>query len=690
VKILIVEDEENSRVLLQDILDSEGYTVISTKNGKEALDYMKKEKPDIIITDILMPEIDGFELCKHIKKNADLKSIPVVFYTATYTAKQDKEYALSLGASRFIVKPMEPDLFIREIRKIINEAEHNNLQVPTEFGESEEKLNEDYSDVLKNKLEHKIHMLQNEINEHKQAREELLKSQKQLGKASMEIEQTKLFLDNILESMPSILIVLDRKNTIIQWNQSASIYLGVDYHTAINQNFFTLLPGLSALKEEIARVKDSYSPRKLHYFSFQCINDKFFNISLFPLQMTIGEEFYICIRFDDITEFKQVEEQLSQSRKMEIIGQLTGGIAHDFNNQLSGLLAYAEIIKYNYNRDDELMSYLDKILLGIQRSSDLIQKLLAFSRKGKYISKPFDIHSVIEEVISILIHSIDKNIHINVNSMADSSTIEGDATQIQNAILNLAINARDAMPRGGDLLFSTRNITIAEKQSELDIWLKDGEYLILTVQDTGIGMDEKTLTHIFEPFFTTKDPQSGSGMGLAAVHGTIQNHKGIIKVESIPGQGTSFIIYLPVSHKNLSRCMEKDTPVKGNARILLVEDELSIRESLQEILEKLGYSVLPCQNGQSGLEVFTNRWEEIDVIIMDIIMPGLNGFEVFKQMKQICPYLKVIFMSGYNTSPEIQGLLNQDNVCFMRKPLNMVLLTKKIAELSGKTESSLK
>jgi PAS domain S-box-containing protein len=564
------------------------------------------------------------------------------------------------------------------------------LNVPTELRESDEKLKECYSDVLKNKLEHKIQMLQKEVSEHKQAREELLKSQKQLGNAFIEIEQTKLFLDNILESMPSIFIVLDNHNNVVQWNKAATTSLGVDHHEVFYHNLFTILPGLSSLETEIAMVKDSQMPHTLHSQSFECIGDKYFNISLFPLKVKPWKEVYICIRFDDITDFKKVEEQLAHSRKLEIIGQLAGGIAHDFNNQLCGLLAYTELIKYNFSDNEELLSYAEKIILGIKRSSELIQKLLAFSRKGKYVSKPFDLHLVIEEVISILKHSIDKKITIHMLCDADSFIIEGNATQMQNAILNLALNARDAMPRGGDLFLSTRNPLVTGEYDSMNRSTEERKKITLEIKDTGIGMNEKTVERIFEPFFTTKDPQSGSGLGLAAVHRTIHNHNGTIEVESGEGEGTRFIINLPVSYKTLSVGEEKDTPVKGNARILLVEDEPSIRESIQEILEKLGYSVIPCNNGKSGLQAFTDQWQDIDVVIMDIIMPGMNGYEVFEHMKQFHEKVKVIFMSGYTTSPEIQELLNQDNVCFIKKPINMVKLTKKIHEISGKKVKVLK
>ncbi len=392
----------------------------------------------------------------------------------------------------------------------------------------------------------------------------------------------------------------------------------------------------------------------------------------------------------DITERKRAEEervrleqQLHQTRKMDAIGQLAGGIAHDFNNQLTGMAGYAEIIREKMAHDMEISKYADNILVAIKSSASLTSQLLAFARKGKYQEAVINIHSTIGEVVALLAHSIDKKISIHQGLHANPPTVFGDPGQLQNALLNLALNARDAMSGGGTLTFSTDIVSLSSSSDTmLNHGLQDGEYLTIVVADTGKGMDSDTIKHIFEPFFTTKPPGAGTGMGLAAAYGTVNNHKGALEVESEPGQGSTFTIYLPLCRQEQVRENSSDfKPAKiSKARILLVEDEEMISRIASILLKGMGHEVEVAVNGRDAVDKFIDHGSYIDVIIMDMVMPEMSGSEAFLEMKKLNPKVKVVLTSGYTVDKEAQKILDAGAAGFLQKPYRKAQLSQVIEQ----------
>jgi len=304
-------------------------------------------------------------------------------------------------------------------------------------------------------------------------------------------------------------------------------------------------------------------------------------------------------------EYRRLQEQLSQAQKMEAIGRLAGGVAHDFNNMLSGIMGYAEVIKRRNRdtdgrpRDTEMERFVDVIIKATERASNMTEKLLAFSRQGKYQQVPVNMHDAIKEVKNLLEHTLDKRIEIRERLNAQRSVVMGDPTQLQNVVLNLAMNARDAMPVGGVLAFETREMDIDEQFVEsLSFRMTAGKYLLIQVSDTGVGMDEQTKHRLFEPFFTTKPVGEGVGLGLSSVYGTIKSHHGAILVDTIVGTGTTFKIYLPLSDELPRKATEeKEVIEKGNGHILVVDDEDIVRTILTQLLGELGYTVTTCAHG---------------------------------------------------------------------------------------------
>jgi PAS domain S-box-containing protein len=387
----------------------------------------------------------------------------------------------------------------------------------------------------------------------------------------------------------------------------------------------------------------------------------------------------------DITERKRLEENLRQAEKMQAIGQLAGGIAHDFNNQLGGILGYTEMTRIEVATEPQLVRYLDNIITSVNRSRDLTAKLLAFARKGKFQSIPLDLHAIIDEVIALLERSIDKKIEMIRNFQAKNATIEGDPTQIQNAILNLALNARDAMPAGGEITFQTSLQPFDhDRCNQLGGGVNPGMYLEVRVRDTGCGMDEETMQHLFEPFFTTKEEGKGTGLGLAAVYGTTKSHHGSIQVESHPGQGSSFALYFPVSSNLVSHAKElpgQQLKRRGPAHILLIEDEAMIRQMAVECLSSLDYKVNTCSNGREAVAFYRENWNQIDLILLDMIMPEMGGRETYLQLRAINPKLKVILASGYSLNGEAQQILADGVQGFIQKPFRISDLAHQINAL---------
>ncbi|MBD3239680.1 MAG: PAS domain S-box protein, partial [Chitinivibrionales bacterium] len=361
----------------------------------------------------------------------------------------------------------------------------------------------------------------------------------------------------------------------------------------------------------------------------------------------------------DITERRRLEERLHQSEKMQAIGQLAGGVAHDFNNQLSGILGYAEMAREQVEDGSRMARYLDHILLAAQRSADLTAKLLAFARRGKFRSVPLNMHDLIAEVVSVLERSIDRRIRIEQDLKAEPPTTRGDPTLLQNAILNVALNARDALPEGGRITFQT-DVTMLDKTfcEASPFSLEPGAFLHITVSDDGSGMDEETRRRIFEPFFTTKAHGQGNGMGLAAVYGTIKTHKGAIDVISAPGLGTLFTIYLPLLETpDDPNVYSSATDVRrGSGTVLFVDDETVLCDMVSEALGELGYAVHVCYDGDQALEHYREKWRQTDLVILDLVMPRMAGGETFEAMKEINPDIVALIASGYSVDGEAQKL----------------------------------
>ncbi len=384
----------------------------------------------------------------------------------------------------------------------------------------------------------------------------------------------------------------------------------------------------------------------------------------------------------DISERKKLQAQLQQAQKMEAIGTLAGGIAHDFNNLLMGIQGNVSIMLLDKDEKHPHYHRLKTIEEQIQSGSKLTSQLLGYARHGRYEIEPLDLNEVVKET-SETFGRTKKEIVIHYDLDPDLWPVEADKTQLEQVLFNIYVNAWQAMPSGGDLFINTRNTTDRELQGRI-YKAKPGNYVLLSIRDTGIGMDETAKERIFEPFFTTKQMGHGTGLGLASAYGIIKGHGGYIDVESKKGHGATFKIYLPASKKEISsKEKARDTVDRGEATVLLVDDEEHIAEVGQELLEALGYKTYVARSGQEAIELFREYKDSIDIVLLDMVMPKMNGQEVFKRLKEIDSEVKVLLSSGYSLDGEAQELMDLGCAGFIQKPFRLQDLTKVLAQILG-------
>jgi signal transduction histidine kinase len=385
---------------------------------------------------------------------------------------------------------------------------------------------------------------------------------------------------------------------------------------------------------------------------------------------------------------EKLREQLYQTRKMEAIGQLAGGIAHDFNNLLGGIIGGAELLNLEPLSENG-RQMLDLILKAAERAADLTDKLLAFSRKRVHTRTSVDCFKIINETVDLLKHTIDRNINISVESCSNVITITGDASQLQNSLMNIGINAAHAMPDGGVLKFKLDSIILGDDYCTASPFsLKPGLFVDIAISDTGSGMPPDVLSRIFEPFFTTKEQGKGTGLGLSAVYGTVQDHGGAITVYSEVGVGSVFHLYLPTS-SNLPQedFTQKNCPT-GTGTILVIDDDELIRCTASALLQSLGYSVILAENGIEGIGKFKEMQSSISLVILDMIMPEMGGKEAFVKLREINPGIPVVIASGFSKPEEMQALKEQGVFSFLPKPFKKTELAEIVYNvLFGKKNS---
>lgn len=379
-------------------------------------------------------------------------------------------------------------------------------------------------------------------------------------------------------------------------------------------------------------------------------------------------------------ERRKLEEQLFQAQKMESIGRLAGGVAHDFNNILTSIMGYAELLKLKLS-DTSIRERqaADIIIKSAERASDLTRQLLAFARGGKYHPVPLIINDIIKQTINVSEKIFEKNIKVKYDLGKKLKPIEADKNQLDQVLTNIIINAKDAMPNGGELIFKTANVYLDEEYTSKFQELKPGNYVKISIIDTGIGMPRSIKDRIFEPFFTTKGAGYGTGLGLATVYGIIKNHNGHITCTSEPGIGTTFTFYLPATEKEIILEENESKLIKGEETILLVDDEEYVLDVAKRQLERLGYKAITAVDGIEAVDIYKKKKKKIDLVLLDMVMPNLAGKDTYRELKNINPDIKVVLISGFSQNAKATELLKEGALAFIQKPFKLYELSKTLA-----------
>ncbi len=506
--------------------------------------------------------------------------------------------------------------------------------------------------------------------------------------AEHDLMESQRFLAAVFNGIQDGISVLDGELNILQVNQAMEKWYSHQMPLAGKKCFQAyhgkadpchVCPTLRALRERTPQVdivpligRDGQSG--------------WLELHAFPLIEPGNERTMVIEYVRDISERKLLEERFLQAQKMESIGLLAGGIAHDFNNILGGILGYASWLKTNINRDHPFFRPVDTIERSASRAAELTAQLLAFARGGKYDLRPCSLNSVISESLKILSGTLDKSIAIETNLNESLPTVEIDIGQIQQVLMNLCVNARDAMPGGGRLTIQSSVARLSESDARNQPEAKPGWFAVLAVSDTGVGMEDGVKGRIFEPFFTTKEKGKGTGLGLSMVYGVVKNHGGFINVYSEPGEGSTFKIYLPLSGKPEVLESDVDTEMAGgHETILVIDDEEAIRQVAADILESYGYRVRLACDGAEGVAMY-GRGNGIDMVLLDMVMPRQGGRETFLQLKRIDPKVRVLFSTGYSQNEKVNEIMALGVQGFIQKPYQVKdLLAKVRAVLDGES-----
>jgi PAS domain S-box-containing protein len=794
-KILVVDDQpENIYILIENL--EEDYEIMFATNGKKALNIaFSEDRPDLILLDILMPEMDGYEVCTTLRAASETRDIPIIFITAS-EQQADEAKGLQLGAVDFIAKPFKMPIVEARIKTALRlkaemdrrmalarkledlnrhleerieekarelELTHENLKT------SESKYRAIYENAMEGIFQTTIdgrllsvspslaHILgyvspdeiistvtdiDRRLYVRSEDRERFRHTLEQEGEISgfetqfrkkngdiidvmvsakairdengellhfqgfnIDISERKraetalrksvAHLRTLVETIPDLIWLKDPEGIYLSCNQKFERFFGAKEKDIIGKtdydfvdkklaDFFrekdraALAAGRSIMNEEEVTFADDGHKEMLETIKTPMFDSDGKLIGVLGIARDLTER-----RLAE-KEKARVEDQYRQAQKVEAIGRLAGGVAHDLNNLLTPILGYGELLFDEFGPSDPRKRKIEQIVQAGLRARDLVRQLLTFSRKQPLMHRSVNMSKAVSGFEKLMRRTIREHIEIKTILSPDIPPVKADIGQIEQVIMNLAVNAADAMPTGGCLTIETASATLEEVDTAIHPETKPGKYVMLNVSDTGCGMDNETLKHLFEPFFSTKG-ELGTGLGLATVYGIIKQHGGLIRVRSELGKGSIFKIFLPVSvdkREEEKTSEQLNSGLKGFETILLVEDSEHVRDLAHDVLKRQGYRVLAAKHGAEALDLLASHNGPVHLLLTDVIMPGLiNGKELFARTAQFQPGLKVLYMSGYTDDIIThQGILN-DGVQFIQKPFTVLRLTTKVREV---------
>ncbi len=504
-----------------------------------------------------------------------------------------------------------------------------------------------------------------------------------------QLRRTEARYRGIFESSQDAIVLSTVNGEIVELNQAAMELFGLDSISDFRQHPITSLYQDPEDRDRIIElVKEKGSLRNLE-ISLKSMDGRTIHCLISIKLIPAGGEFpedRLLGTIHDITQLKELQNQLMEAQKMESIGRLAGGIAHDFNNILSSVLGYASLMKNKITPDHPFYEYVETIERGAVRGGDLTARLLGFARRGQFHLEPLDANEIVRDTVSLLKSTVNKAIEIRTEMATDLYAVNGDRSQLHQVLMNLCVNARDAMQGTEGKLTISTGMNDIDNPGESDFpEVQAGTFVWIAVSDTGTGMDEETMKRIFEPFFSTKQDK-GTGLGLAMVYGVVRNHSGFIRVQSQPGQGATFTVFLPAVKDAVVDRDEKQDALKHARRasgetVLFVDDEEDNRSLAREILEFNGFNVITAANGEEAVSCYREHKAEINGVVMDLIMPKMGGQEALKLLRSETPDLPIMLISGFSEDGEVQKIVKSEGILFLRKPFQLSELVEKVGQL---------
>lgn len=671
LKILAIDDGKDSLDALAAAVEHAfpGADFFPAPNGLNGIELALARNPDIILLDIVMPGMDGFEICRRLKADARPSHIPVVFLTALKPDKGTLEKAFAAGGDAFILKPMELWELTAQIRTMLKNKAANTLQ----------RTDHAQVGIL---VTQRTRELAEELAAREKALESLRESENLFKAVFTEAPMGICLVDSVTGRYLSVNPMLERILGRSMEELASLDWMSVTHPEDI-KNQAANLAALSAGKAKAFRMEKRYlKPDGTSVWV---------SITTAPLPAFDNANPRYLGMVEDISAGKaaereklKLEEQFRQSQKMETAGSLAGGIAHDFNNILTAILSYSEFLLKNPCLDGPCRTDVEEIKKAGERAAALTRQLLIFSRKQVLQPKVLDLNHIILGVKAMLGRLIGENIKLTTLTSKVPPLIKADPGYMEQVLLNLSVNARDAMPEGGKIALEASIVRMDEAHIHRHGTVEPGNYVLLSVSDTGTGMSAETQSHLFEPFFTTKPRDKGTGLGLSTVHGIVKQSGGSIAVYSEEGRGTVFKLYFPLVVGEAAAA-EPPAAVKktltGTGTVLLVDDDISLRAPIRRALVLAGFTVLEASSAEEALAVCMRQKERIHLLLTDMVLPKMNGIELAGRLEAFRPGIKVLFMSGYTDHTVLaQGILDPEKN-FIQKPFTLDTLTRKAQEL---------
>jgi two-component system, cell cycle sensor histidine kinase and response regulator CckA len=643
-QILVVDDEKRIVENISLCLQREGFKIIGARDGKEALQLFRQEKFDLVLLDLSMPQMDGYEVMEHI---FEIDEDAVVVMITGNASIESAVRALKIGAWDYLKKPFEYA---------------------------------DLTKTVKNALsQRKI------IVEKKAMAARLEASEKQYG--------------YMVNNSPDLIFTLDKTGCFTFLNSQFSKVLGFSRHDLMGSSFEDIIHENDLIKAKsfITTGQNFYKSNEskevhLRFKKSEIETSKYDSGSSFAfmelkaapfnLPASVGKKegagLYAVAR--DVTDRVKLEDQLRQAQKMEAIGTLAGGIAHDFNNVLMGIQGYTSLVKLGFDSGSQEYKKLSNIDEYIANGAEMARQLLGFAQKSSCGANAINLNYLLKMSVKMFART-KKDILIEQYLDKKLWGIVADEGQMKQVLMNLFINACQAMPDGGKIIIRSENIVVEESDLRESGFENTGSYIKIVVSDTGIGMDEDLAKRIFDPFFTTKEREQGTGLGLATAYGIVKSHKGILKVKSVPEEGSSFMIFLPANPENTKTTQafeEQQRIYNGKGTVLLIDDEEGVIEVCSEMLENLGYQVKAVTDGREAIEIIKASTLKIDLVILDMVMPKINGQQTFEGIRAVDPGMKVLVCSGYTKEEEIQKMVDKGCDEYILKPFDVAALSEKL------------